>query len=372
MPQPGADLIVATNDAKYVRVAGRDTYPRDAGPDTLTLIDASAIPPRVLATVEVASSIAGPPQAVALTPDGRLAVVSATNRYDHDRQAVVWQTHLQIVDLDDPCPHVVATVDVGHHPQGLAINRAGDLLLAATVGGTVAVLAIAGKTVTLRQTVTVSAGRLAGVSFTHDGCAALVALRDEQGLAVFDVVDGALGLRRERVTTGIAPYAVDVSGCGRWAVVGNVGLAGLASGDELSADADSVTLLDVSRRPFRAVQHLSVPSIPEGVALSPDGRWIAVQAMDGSNLPVDHPGHHAQGRLLLFEIDAGAARPVAELPGGVAGQGLVFSADNRHLLVQFNVERQIAVIAVNGGAFTDTGVRIEMPGGPASIRSKPR
>jgi hypothetical protein len=41
------DLIVSTNDAKYVRVAGQDTYPQSAGSDSLTIIDASTYPPKV-------------------------------------------------------------------------------------------------------------------------------------------------------------------------------------------------------------------------------------------------------------------------------------------------------------------------------------
>ena len=40
--------------------------------------------------------------------------------------------------------------------------------------------------------------------------------------------------------------------------------------------------------------------------------------------------------------------------------------------MQFNVEKQIAVYAVNGGAVRDTGVRIPIAGGPASLRSMPR
>src|SRR5918998_153024 len=78
-----ADLIGSANDAKYQRVAGRDTFPEGAGPDTLTVLDAARFPPAVVATVEVEHSLMGPPQAVAVTPDGRLAVVSAPNRYNH-------------------------------------------------------------------------------------------------------------------------------------------------------------------------------------------------------------------------------------------------------------------------------------------------
>jgi DNA-binding beta-propeller fold protein YncE len=366
------DLIVSTNDAKYVRVAGRDTFPPNPGPDTLNVIDASVSPPRVVATVEIATSIAGPPQAVAITPDGNLAVVSATNRYNYDKKEILLDTFLQVVDLEANPLQVTDQVDVRHHPQGLAINREGNLLLAATVGGTVAVLKIEGKQLKLIDEVKIGDRRLAGVSFTHDGKAALAALRDEQGIVVLDVAGDKVSTTRECVSTGVAPYAIDISSDGCWAVVCNAGLAGLANPGKICGDADTCTLIDVSKRPFRAIQHVTVPSIPEGVAISPDGKWIAVQAMDGSNLPPDNPGYHARGRLLLFEIRNGQAVPVADLPTGVAAQGIVFSADSRYVLAQFNVEKEIAVFAVNDGKMTDTGHRIQVPGGPVSIRSMPR
>jgi len=367
-----ADLIVSANDAKYVRVDGRDTYPEGVGPDTLTLIDASSFPFTVKATVDVHHTLAGPPQAVAITPDGRLAVVAAPNYYDRAQQKVVLENILQVVDLTAHPARIVDRIDLGTHPQGLAINREGTLLLAATLGGTVAVLDIVDGHIALREQIKVSERRLAGISFTHDGTAALVALRDDGGIVVLDVAQGKVTTMRDRVTSGVGPYSVDVSSDGKWAVVSNVGLAGLANPGQLYADVDSITLIDVSRRPFRAVQHVTVPSVPEGAALSPDGRWIAVQAMDGSNLPPGNPGRKPRGRVLLLEIHNGEAVKRSELPSGEAAQGIVFSADNRYVLVQFNVEKQIAVYAVNGGTLKDTGQRIPIAGGPASLRSMPR
>ncbi len=366
------DLIVSANDAKYVRAVGRDTYPTGTGPDTLTVIDASTNPPRVIATVPVQHTLAGPPQGVAITPNGRLAIVSAPNHYDRSALKVVLENFLQVIDLTATAPHVIEKIDVGAHPQGIAINRDGTLLLAATAGGTVAVLAIDGNTVRLKDQLKVADKRLSGVSFTHDGKAALVALRDEQGVVVLDVNGENVSTARDRITTGIGPYSIEVSSDGNWAVVGNAGLGALVNPGHLNADADSFTLIDVSHRPFRAVQHVTVPSVPEGVAISPDGRWIAVQAMDGSNLPADNPARKPRGRVQLFEIRDGQAVRTADLPGSEAGQGIVFSADSRTMLVQFNVEKQIAVYAVNGGALRDTGVRIPIAGGPASLRSMPR
>ena len=70
----------------------------------------------------------------------------------------------------------VAKVDVGAHPNGLAINPDGSLLLAAATDGTLKVLSISGKELKLADSIKISDRRLASVSFTHDGTAALVGL----------------------------------------------------------------------------------------------------------------------------------------------------------------------------------------------------
>src|SRR5690348_432964 len=82
-PGRATDLIVSANDGKYVRVEGKSTYPRPAPPDSLVLIDAARSPPEIVATVAgIEHTIQGPPQAVAITPDGKLAVVGAPSRWD--------------------------------------------------------------------------------------------------------------------------------------------------------------------------------------------------------------------------------------------------------------------------------------------------
>ncbi|MCG5071948.1 YncE family protein [Paraburkholderia tagetis] len=367
-----SDWIVSGNDGKYQRVEGRDTYPPDPRPDTLTLLDASRFPPKVTAEVEVENGIQGPPQAVAITPDAALALVGAPTRYDRDAKKLLMDTFVQVVDLR-ASPPSVTRLDIGSHPQGIAIDRSGHRALIACVDGSVVVLGIEGNRATIVETLKIAKKRLAGVSFTHDGRHALVSLRDEQGVAVLDVAQDHVTDSGVRLASGVAPYTVDVSSDGKWAVVSDVGLAGLPSyAGKLAGDADTITLIDVSHEPFRAVQHVSVPSLPEGVSISPDGKWIGVQAMDGSNLTPDNPGRHARGKVLLFAIRDGQAVKVSEAPGGEAAQGIVFTADSKHLIVQFNVEKQLALYAVNGGHLRDTGARIALTGGPSSLRTTPR
>jgi DNA-binding beta-propeller fold protein YncE len=363
-----ADLIVSAQDGKFVRVDGVATFPEPAPRDSLVVLDASRFPPVVKATVDVGleHTVQGPPQAVAITPDGKLAIVAAPTRYDYAAKKELFDNFLQVVDLAAQPPALIAKVDVGGHPNGLSINRDGTLLLAAAHDGTVKVLTIEGKTLKLVGSIKVGEKRMSGVSFTHDGKAAIVALRDENGASVLSVDGSTVALTKERISTGVNPYAIDISSDGRWAVIGNTGTSRTVD------DADVVTLVDVSKRPFRAVQQISVSATPEGVAISPDGRWIAVSSMAGSNLLATDPGRRKLGTVSLFEIRDGTAAKVNEIPGGEAAQGLVFSEDSKTVIVQFDVEKALAVYAIRDGKLVDTNERIKLAAGPVSIRSMPR
>ena len=373
-PASAADIIVSAQDGKFVRVDGRATFPEPAPPDSLVVIDASRFPPIVKGTVEgLEHTVQGPPQAVAVTPDGKLALVAAPTRYDYTAKKELFDNFVQVVDIEATPPKLVGKVDVGGHPNGLAINRDGTLALAAAHDGTVKVLSIDGKTVKLVDQVKVGEKRLSGISFTHDGKAAIVAQRDENGAAVLSVDAATVKLTNEKISTGVTPYAVDVSSDGKWAVIGNTGVQGMVGlVGRTAGDADIVTLVDVSQRPFRAVQQISVPNTPEGIAISPDGRWIAVSSMAGSNLTPDNPGRNKLGKVVLFEIRDGAAIKVSEVPGGEAAQGIVFTQDGRYVLLQMDVEKAIAVYALRDGKLVDTGERIKLAAGPVSLRSMPR
>ena len=367
-PAMCADLVVSAQDGKFVRVEGRATFPQPAPSDSLVVIDMSVSPPVIKGTVEgLEHTVQGPPQAVAITPDGKLAIVAAPTRYDYAAKKELFDTFIQIVDIEASPPKMIAKLDVGAHTNGLSINRDGTLLLAAGHDGTVKVLAIDGKNVRMIDQVKVADKRLSGISFTHDGKAAIVAQRDENGAAVLSVDGTSVRLTKERISTGVNPYAVDISSDGKWAIIGNTGVGG-----RIVADADVVTLVDVSSRPFRAVQQISVPSTPEGVAISPDGRWVAVSSMAGSSLTPDDPGRNKIGKLVLFEIKDGSATKVNEVPGAEAAQGVVFSQDSKQILLQMDVERAIGVFAVRDGKLVDTGARLSLAAGPVSIRSMPR
>ena len=50
----------------------------------------------------------------------------------------------------------------------------------------------------------------------------------------------------------------------------------------------------------------------------------------------------------------------------------MFTKDSQNLVVQFDVERMLAVYGVRDGKLVDTGERLKLAAGPVSIRSMPR
>ncbi|WP_025732186.1 YncE family protein [Carnimonas nigrificans] len=367
------DWVISTNDAKYQRVKDTDTFSQSGPGDSVDIFDASVNPLKLLHRVPVAATIAGPPQAAAISSDGKLAIVSAPNHYDAEQKKPVYDNYLQVIDLSSEQPKVIAKVETLAHPQGVALSKDGKLLLVATVAGTLEAYSIDGTQLTRTANLILSKGRLASVAITPDGKSALVSLRNEGGLVTLNIDNGHVTNSKERVSSGLAPYSIDVSADGKWAIVGNVGGSGLpGTPGILAGDADSITLIDISKRPFRAVQFITTKALPEGIAISPNGEWIAAQTMDGSQLTPDNPGVHTNGKLQLFKLSNGQAHFVNELDSGTAGQGLVFAKDNKTLIAQFNVEKQLAIFQIQSGKLVDTKERIDVPGGPSSLRTMPR
>ena len=79
----------------------------------------------------VEHTIAGPPQAVAITPDGKLAIIGAPSKYDYAAKKESFGTFLQLVDLESSPPKLLDRVEIGAHSNGLSINGTRTLLLAA-------------------------------------------------------------------------------------------------------------------------------------------------------------------------------------------------------------------------------------------------
>jgi DNA-binding beta-propeller fold protein YncE len=129
-----------------------------------------------------------------------------------------------------------------------------------------------------------------------------------------------------------------------------------------------VSLIDMTAKPPRVIETMTVGQTPEGIMLSPDGKLCAVVVMNGSNKPPDSPFFVDHGKVVLLGVANKKFQKLAEAPIGHWSQGVAFSPDSQHVLVQNMVEKDIMVFKVVGEKLEDTGQRLKVKGGAAAIR----
>ena len=356
-----AEIALSSNDAHTVLVNGAQVAPEAAAPDTLSVIDLSQSPPKIVDTIEVPGSVVGPPTAVAVSKDETFAVITSATRADPAGPAGISpDDRLTVVDLTARPPAIVQRLRAGAGAAGVRISPDGTMALVANrFAGTVSVFTIADRRLTPAGTIPVGAGSLpSGVAFTGDGKSALVTRYGDHQVMVLNIDGRAVTADPRPITTGIAPYTVDTSPDGTLAAVSNMG-----RGD---GDADTVSLIDLSARPFRTLQTMTVGRSPEGLRWSPDGRYLAVATQDGTTKPAGNPFLGERGRLAMYELADRRLRPLAEAPIGRWSQGIAFGRDGRTVLVQNMVERSIQVFRWDGAKLWP-GVALDMGAGPAAI-----
>jgi DNA-binding beta-propeller fold protein YncE len=338
------------------------------GTDTLAIIEITPAGARLVHEIPVPNTVIGPPQSIDITPDGRLALVAAGAKRDPaDPGKTALDDRISVLDLGSNPPRVIDTVHAGLGVGGLSISPDGKLALAASRdAGTVSVFSISGRQVSLVENIMLGATSGPGhVVFTPDGKRALVT-RDGDHRVTLLYIDGAkVRIGKRDIFPGQRPNSIDISPRGDVAVVANIGKG--------QGDTDTISLIDMTLEPPRVVNTVSVGQTPEGIAISPDGRLVGVNVMNGSNKAKSSPFYNRRGSFVLFRIDGKSLAKVSEVAIGGWSQGVAFSADGRTVLVQNPIEREIQVLAIDGDRASDTGQRLKFAGAPGGMRAfRPR
>jgi DNA-binding beta-propeller fold protein YncE len=362
-----AQIAVSANDGKVALVNGVNTPRPDPQPDTVTILDTSVTPPRLIGEVQAPTSVTGPPHSVAITPDRTIALVTASTRIDPaNPRATIPDNRVTVIDLKATPPVVLDTLQAGRGASGVAINREGTLALVANrTEGTISVFIINSKIVTPVGKVDLGApdSQPSQVMFAADGRIALVSRNADSRVSVLSVELSKVEYAKKDVLTGLQPYGMDITPVGDLAVVANIG-TGATGG------VDTISLVDMRLDPPRTIDQIAAGPVPEGISISPNGKYVAVTVMNGSNTVSTSPFFHDTAILKVFEIRAKKLEFVAETKIGRWCQGAGWTPNSSTVLAQCMVEKEIQLYTFNGKALKRSG-EIKLSSSPAGLRTAP-
>jgi len=346
-----------------VLIDGVNTVATDPPPDTATILDLGVTPPRVVGEVEAPGGWSAPPQSVAVAPDESIALVVSSTRIDPaDPSRTAFNDEVTVIDLRATPPRVIDTVRAGARASGVSINPAGTLALVANRGdGTVSVFTIEGRTVRPAGTVALCDNdcQPSLPVFTPDGRRALVSRNNDHLVSVLAVDGATVTDTGQDISANLRPYSLGITPDGAVAVVANIG-------NGPTGGADTVGVIDLRESPPRLVDAVTVGVVPEGLRLSPDGAFVAVAVMNGSNVSRSAPWFNDFGLLKIYRLNGTALELVTEARVGHWCQGVVWSTDQRTLVVQCSVERELQVFGFDGTRLEPRGT-IAVSGGPTGI-----
>lgn len=355
-------IAVSANDGKSVLDNGNRKQLDPPPEDTLAVIDLRGTPRLIAEITGVPTMVDGPPIGVAVAPDESYALVTSGKRQINGQ--VLSDSILTVVDLKASPPRVLQTAYVGAGAAGVSINRGATLALVANRDeGSVSVVRLKGSSAEVINKIALGNEKAgpSSVVFTPDGRTAFVTRDGDNRISILAINGEEVTYTKRDLFGGTRPYPLDVCAPGDIAVAGNVGNG---TGDE-----DTLSIIDVKANPPRIIDTVTVGQTPEGAICSPDGRYVAVTAMSGSNKATNSPFYRAKGRVVVFRVEGKKLVKHGEADVGNWSQGAVFSPDSRTLLVQNMVQKDISVLAVDASGVRDTGQRIALKAGPAGIRA---
>ncbi len=365
--------LIIGNDQKLAFSDGKPVL-SPPGKDTVSIVDVSnGATPRLIANLPLENSIIGPPTNLAITPDEKLALVANSIDVDQDGDILknVPDNKLYVIDLTVSPPALIATVRTGKQPSGMAINRTGNLALVANrADNTVSVVSISGKSVTVVDTVAVApAGapsqQPAAVAIAPDGKHALVAKALANKVSLLDIHGSKVTYSGYDMITGVFPYNVQITADGKLGLVNHDGDSGVADGQ-----ANTMGVIDMTLDPPREVDQVVVGDGPEGLAVSPTSGNAVSLATNGSGNSVRNKAffHHDHSVALLLRSDGKTMRRVGESEVGALAEGIAFSPDGRYVYITDWAKQELGTFRIAGNKLVPAGSPLKLPGHPASMR----
>ncbi|GMW01128.1 MAG: hypothetical protein AMXMBFR84_22650 [Candidatus Hydrogenedentota bacterium] len=362
-----AQLVLSGNENKIDLTSGKPRAVPNAAPDSITLLDFSSYPPSVRHVEGISNSVIGPPSNIAIVPDGSIALICDSIKADvQSDTGYIPSDVIHVLDLTQAEPKVIETIHSDQQPSGISISRDGNFAIVANrAAGTLSLLAINGKNVSVKETVSVCKPEesVSDVAISPDGRFAIASVQKGRFLALIRIEGGHLVPTERKFSVFGEPYRCLITPDGELALTGGTGYG--------FPDMDALSVVDLRAEPPRVTEFVEIGSVPESIELSPDGKLLAAVMMAGSNLAPGTPGLSKNGELVLLARRGRTFEKVQVVPTGAIPEGVAFTSDGRFVLVQCHPAREIWIFEVTNGLVTDTGVRVKTPGMPSSLRAAP-
>jgi len=163
------------------------------------------------------------------------------------------------------------------------------------------------------------------------------------------------------MATGLNPLNVQITPDGKLAIVNNIG-----GGQD--GQVDTVGIIDLEASPPRVIDQVAVGDGPEGLAMSPAGGYAASLILNGTGpTPKTAFYRHEKSYVALLKIEGKTVRKIAQAEVGGLAEGIAFSPDGRYLYVGNFVDGDIDILRLDGDKLTKVA-SFALPGHPASMR----
>ncbi|MDB9526255.1 hypothetical protein PN498_09675 [Oscillatoria sp. CS-180] len=291
--------------------------------------------------VEASNSVASPPVVVTVTPDGRYAFVTETFTPRPDGPAetqtfadLSFGNRLQVFDLADPTqPTLVQDLAIAERPDSVSINADGSLLAVtfhpAGAGSETPIALIPFNNGQIGEPIYPTIpGFPLGERLIHaewHPSQNVLALANETAgeISFVEVVGQELRAWGNVVQAAKAPYMVRFTPDGRYAIANALYWGADVEGRWTEAPRGSIVSIRLEAgtqadgSPRHALVSWAITGVsPEGIAISPDGRYIVTTNLERSYLPYDDERITWFSSLSLLTLDSetGQLRHVGDYP----------------------------------------------------------
>lgn len=363
--------IVTISDADLTAPAlqtGRLGERDPAARDTLTVL---ALPIREPSTpwaqINVSNSVIGPPNALSVSRDGNTAFVVEARGAAPEGAVTIADLPpgrlLFAIDMTDPIqPRIAGTAEVGANPMAVDAHPDGDIVAVVTSVPHEQIVIVPFTSGAEGGVGEPLAWSLIGVddssaipsciTWSPDGRLLAVTIPDQDRVVFLeftrDANDGSMGLRPwgQAVTVGKYPYSGKFTPDGRYFITTDLQWGRDVEEFRVGAPEGRLSVVRVTplpqqadviaRPPTHEVVSTAVVGVsPEGLAISPDGRYVVTANLRRSYLDDADPRLTRGGSLTLLTLDeaTGALSAVGEFDLDGMPEGLAFDAAGNFVVV---------------------------------------